>query len=259
MTVAARATGIDSIGRRILLSLQLLDRVQHWDGEIVSYRNDGHGNHVYCRTPLPSAYVHDALELFGSDVPGWIDGVLDVVPGAGPARVRAYRDPDPPADPRVSELATGARRLVAGLGRGSGMDPDVNTTALATLALRESYGPHSASRWERQIRVLLAFRSPSGPFDTFRKPGGDAYGWLDDAGRTVAGFDPVVNTAVLDSLCALSGRDDAVVSQLVGYLLSEVLTGDIGQRGTVLYPNPLVLPHGVAHAGPGTTCRTATG
>jgi hypothetical protein len=236
----------ESVGRRIVLSLRLVQRFQRPDGEILSYRQDARGNHVYCRTPLPSTFVHDALGCFDPTSAGWSQEFLGIIP----ARARAGF---------VRTIVNVRRQIRAFLiwqqepagwwrffGRGSGIDPDVNTTACASFALLESYGARSVARWERQAAVVSSFRSPTGPFHTFQRPSDDGYGWLDDAGRPVAGFDPVVNTAVLDCLCAMNGPQDPAVRWLIDHLMGEVLAGD--PRGTPLYPNPLVFLYAVSRA-----------
>jgi hypothetical protein len=232
-----------SVERRIVGSLRLVERFQRPDGEILAYRRDGQGNHVYCRTPLPSAFVHDALACFDPTSAGWSQDTLEIVPTRARAgflrtvvrvrrRIRAYLI--------WQQEPAGWWRF---FGRGSGVDPDANTTACASLALLESYGARSVSRWERQAAVLLSFRSGDGPFHTFRGRGREGYGWLADDGRPVAGFDPVVNTAVLDCLCAIAGRGDPAVRWLVDDLLAVGLPA-----ATPLYPNPLVSAYAATRA-----------
>jgi hypothetical protein len=232
-----------SVERRIVRSLRLVERCQRPDGEILAYRRDGQGNHIYCRTPLPSTLVHDALRCFDPTSAGWSEDSLEIVP----TRARA---------PFLRTVVRVRRKIRAYLiwqqepagwwrffGRGSGVDPDANTTACASLALLEGYGARSVSRWERQVAVLLSFRSTDGPFHTFRGPGSEGYGWLAADGRPVAGFDPVVNTAVLDCLCAMCGRGDPAVRWLVDDLLARGLPA-----ATPLYPNPLVSAYAATRA-----------
>jgi hypothetical protein len=232
-----------SVERRIVGSLRLVERFQRPDGEILAYQRDGQGNHVYCRTPLPSALVHDALGCFDPTSAGWSEDTLEIVPTRARAaflrtvvrvrrQIRAYLI--------WQQEPAGWWRF---FGRGSGVDPDANTTAYASLALLESYGARSMSRWERQAAVLLSFRSAEGPFHTFRGPGSEGYGWLADDGGPVAGFDPVVNTAVLDCLCAMCGRGDPAVRWLVDDLLAQRLPA-----ATPLYPNPLVSAYAITRA-----------
>jgi hypothetical protein len=227
-----------SLGQRLARSLRLVERLQHPSGEILSYHRDAQGNYVYCRSPLLSTFVHEALDCFDPTSAHWSDGALEILPADARAwfartvvavrrRVRAFL--------LWQQEPAGWWRL---FGRGSGMDPDVNTTACAALALAESYGSRSPDRWQRQIDMVLSFRSGSGLFYTFQKPGRGGYGWLDDSGRAVVGFDRVVNVAVLGCLAALGQRDTAAARRLVDRLLDEMAAADLG-RGTVLYPNPL--------------------
>jgi len=233
-----------SLGERLCRSLSLVGRLQHPSGEILSYRRDDHGNYVYCRSPLLSTFVHDALDCFDPTSGGWSDGAVEIVP----ADARLWFVPTVTAVRRRVRAFLLWQQEPAGwwrlFGRGSGMDPDVNTTACAALALAESYGARGVARWQRQVDAVLSFRSGDGRFYTFQKPGRGGYGWVDDAGRAVVGFDRVVNVAVLGCLATLDGRDSPAARGLRRRLLDEAAGTDLG-TGTVLYPNPLAFLHGL--------------
>jgi hypothetical protein len=230
---------------RLLRSLELVRHLQHPSGEILSFRRDALGNRVYCRSPLLSALVHDALGCFDPTSAGWLDGALELVP--------------PRARTRFAQSVVAVRRNIRGFliwqqeaagwwrffGRGSGIDPDVNTTVCAATALLESYGSRSLPRWERQLAVVQSFRAPSGRFFTFQRRAAGGYGWMDDAGRPVVGFDRVVNTAVLGWLTATGQADRPHARQLADQLLEEAASGDL-RDGTVLYPNPLSFLYGLS-------------
>jgi hypothetical protein len=243
----AAPPGRPEFDTRMLHSLQAVRRLQHPSGEILSYRRDAAGNYVYYRSPMLSALVHDALGCFDPTSPWWFDGALELVPA------QARR--------RFARSVMAVRRRIRGFliwqqeaagwwrffGRGSGIDPDVTTTALAATALLESYGSQSLSRWEHQLAVVQSFRAPSGRYHTFQRPGHGGYGWMDDAGRPVVGFDRVVNAAVLGWLAATGEANRPHARQLAGQLLDEAAGGDL-QNGTALYPNPLSFTYHLSRA-----------
>jgi hypothetical protein len=234
-----------SLGSRLARALALVERLQHPSGEILSYRRDPHGNYVYCRSPLLSTFVHDALDCFDPTSPHWSAGSLEVLPPDARAgfvrttvgvrsRIRAFL--------LWQQEPAGWWRL---FGRGSGMDPDVNTTSCAALALAEGYGARSLPRWRRQLDAVLSFRSGTDLFYTFQKPGRGGYGWLDDAGRAVVGFDRVANVTVLGCLAGLGEGGSEPARRLAARLLDEAAAADL-RAGTVLYPNPLAFLYGLA-------------
>jgi hypothetical protein len=227
-----------ALGRRLAASLEVICHGQHPNGEIVSYRRDAEGNYIYCRTPFTSALVHEALSCFDTTSPGWLEGALRQVP-------------DQAADWFATTVQALRRRMRNFLiwqqepsatwrffGRGSGIDPDVNTTVCAAMALQESYGCRSVSRWEEQQKAVWSFQSREGPFYTFTKPAHGGYGWLDEGGLPVVGFDRVVNAAVLRYLCRLSLQATPRACAMVEWLMGGIESGDLSV-GTPLYPNPL--------------------
>ena len=226
------------LGRRLAASREVGLHGQHPSGEIVSYRRDAHGNYIYCRTPFTSAFVHEALSCFDRTSPGWLEGALRQVPdqavGWFARTVQVLRR-------RTRSFLVWQQEPAATwrfFGRGSGIDPDVNTTVCAAMALQESYGCHSTSRWEQQQKAVWSFQSREGPFYTFTKPDRGGYGWLDGDGLPVVGFDRVVNASVLRYLCRLSLQATPRAGALVEWLTDQVADGDLSV-GTPLYPNPL--------------------
>jgi hypothetical protein len=69
-----------SLGQRLARSLRLVERLQHPSGEILSYHRDAQGNYVYCRSPLLSTFVHEALDCFDPTSAHWSDGALEILP-----------------------------------------------------------------------------------------------------------------------------------------------------------------------------------
>lgn len=238
-----------ALGRRLAASLDFISHGQHPNGEIVAYRRDADGNYIYCRTPFTSAHVHEALSCFDPTSPGWLEGALRQLP-------------EQAADWFAKTVQSLRQRIRSFLiwqqepsstwrffGRGSGIDPDVNTTVRAAMALQESYACRSISRWEQQQKAVWSFQSREGPFYTFAKPGRGGYGWLDEGGFPVAGFDRVVNAEVLRYLCRLSLQSTPRAGATVEWLMGEIESGDLS-AGTPLYPNPLSFMYalGRAHA-----------
>jgi len=214
---------------------------------MLSFRGDPHGNYVYVRSPFLSTFVHDALACFDPTSPGWLDGSLELL--AEPARGRFART--------VMELRKRIRDFLiwqqeaAGywrfFGRGSGIDPDVNSTAAASVALLEGHGVRSLTRWELQQSLILSFRSAAGPFFTFLKPRRGGYGWLSEDGVPVVGFDRVVNAEVLRYLCRVGRGATAEATCLAEWLLDQT-TGVGARDGSPLYPNPISFPYVLSRA-----------
>lgn len=248
-----------------MASVRLLQHHQHASGEILAYRRDAAGNYCYRRSVLVSALVHDGLRCFDPTGPAALEGALGMIDG-GPGRWFAQAVTD--LRRRIRDFllwqqdAAGWWRF---LGRGSGIDPDVATTAAAALALSEGYGARTVARWERQPAVVRSFRSASGMFFTFQR-GGAGYGWMDADGRPVVGFDPVVNAQVLEFLCAIGWSDRPEARQLAAHLarvaLAPALDGSPPSerqvaptqepgappliRQSKLYPHPLSFPAALA-------------
>ncbi len=227
-----------ALGARLLAGLETIERGQHPNGEILSYRCERDGSYAYCRSPFVSTVVHDALSCLDPGSPGWRDGSLEIVPaqaqerfGMSVARIRR----------RIRSFliwqqeADGLWRF---FGRGSGIDPDVATTVGAALALREGHGSRSLLRAEQQSLAIGSFRSASGPFFTFLRRGRGGYGWMDADGGPVVGFDRVVNAEVLRYLYATGSDQAPQAERLLAWLMEETARGDL-TRGTPLFPNPL--------------------
>lgn len=232
------------LARRLLRGVETVTRGQHPSGEILSFRRDAAGNYVYLRSPFVSTFVHEALECFDPTAPGWLDGSLALFPEG--------------SERELTRTIVALRRRIRGFlswqeegcgywrffGRGSGIDPDVNSTACAVLALLAGHGTPSLSRWERQQALILALRSRAGPFYTFLKPGRGGYGWLNDDGLPVVGFDRAVNAEVLRFLVRAE-RPEAV--PLAEWLLEET-SGRDARTGSPLYPNPVAFAYVLGRA-----------
>jgi hypothetical protein len=234
-----------TLGRRLLEGLAVVRHSQHPSGEIVAFRADDRGNHIYCRTPFVSAHVHDALACFDRTAGRWVPGALALVPTA--QRTTFER--------AVIDVRARIRGFVlwqqeeAGwwrfFGRGSGIDPDAATTAVASVAVADTHTSRSLRRWERQHDVVMAFADGAGRFASFHRPGVGGYGWMDDAGRPVAGVDRLVNMEVLRFLELARSEDADAVTALASWLAGEIATGDL-LTGTALAPNPLTFLYAAA-------------
>jgi hypothetical protein len=245
--VGADEVGRRVLGERVLRALRMILWSQHPSGEMLSYRRDQDGRYVQCRSPFVSAFVHDALAPFDPDSPGWVDGSLDVLPPAardGCTRVVAD------ARRRIRQFLAWQQEAAGNwrfFGRGSGIDPDVATTASAAVALLESYGAQQLERWERQVATVQAFRADSGPYYTFVRRGRGAYGWTDDAGRPLVGFDRVVNVEVLRYLCRAGLRTEPGTVWLADWLRRHMVDDRL-EHGTSLFPDPLYFFYAVGRA-----------
>ena len=234
-------------GGRLARGLDSVSRGQHPSGEMLSFRRDPQGNYTYVRSPFLSTFVHDTLACFDPTSPGWLDGGLDLIPGRAQARfVRTVVE----LRQRIRSLLiwqqepTGYWRF---FGRGSGIDPDVNSTACASVASLEGHGVRSLTRWELQQSVILSFRSAQGPFFTFLKPRRGGYGWLSDEGVPVVGFDRVVNAEVLRYLTRVGRGATPEATCLADWLLAEA-TGAGAATGSPLYPNPVSFAYVLSRA-----------
>jgi hypothetical protein len=222
-------------------------------GELPSYRRGAPGSLLYQRSPLLSTFVHDVLGYFDPRSPWWDERSLHL----------------------ISEETRGQflwslvrlRRHIRGFlawqaepdgswgffGRGSGLGPDANTTANAATALLELSGTSSPdfdaslNRNRRSLAALRRFRAVEGRYFTFLDARGRGYGWMNEVGRPLVGFDPVVNADVLRFL-ALVGPDGAPgVADLINWVLGEVERGP-DRPPSELYPNPLCFFYAVARA-----------
>jgi len=244
---AGESPARQALGERVLRTLRMILWSQQASGEILSYRRDPEGRYVQCRSPFVSAFVHDALSPFDPESPGWMDGSLDVLPprvhdectrGVADARRRIRQFL------AWQQEAEGDWRF---FGRGAGIDPDVATTASAAVALLESYGAQRLERWEQQLAAVQNFRSVSGAYYTFVRRGRGAYGWTDDAGRPIVGFDRVVNVEVLRYLCRVGLREHPATVWLTDWLRHHIADGAL-EQGTSLFPDPLYFFYAVGRA-----------
>jgi hypothetical protein len=244
MTAAVQLARPSAFARRYAAALDAIEHGQHPNGEILSFRGDEHGDYTYVRSPFVSTFLHDALGCFDPESPRWLDGSVELFPSA--LQVRVVRT--------ATELRRRIRAFLiwqqepAGtwrfFGRGSGIDPDVNSTACALVCLREGHGIRNVSRWELGRSAVLSFRSAEGPFFTFRKARQGGYGWLSETGVPVVGFDPVVNADVLRYLCGIGSPETAALS---AWVLAR-LRSEEAALGSPLYPSPVCLAFVVARA-----------
>lgn len=212
-------------------------------GEIPSYRVTAPRRREYRRSPFLSTFVHDALACF--DVRSGEDtSALDLVPhdSAKPlaAAARAVRL-------RISAFLTwqGEEDFTWRFyGRGSGIDPDSDTTSCAAYAALDSERRGELQRWPRYVEALRRFRSVDGRYFSYVNRRGQGYSWMDERGKAIVGFDRVVNANVLRYLASV-GED---VGILRGYLESEAGRLEDLRRGTPDYPNPLCFPYCAARA-----------
>jgi hypothetical protein len=108
---------------------------------------------------------------------------------------------------------------------------------VALQALRDAPGIDSYRYWDEHIETIQGFRSSDGLYYTFYRPGRGGYGWMDEKGMPVVGYDRVVNA---DVACFLSefGLEITEDDPLFGYLFEECERQDLAQ-GTSLFPNPI--------------------
>ena len=235
------------LAKRIAQSVIAIEHCQHPNGEILSYRRDKAGNHLYCRGPFMSAFVYDVLGCFDLRSSRWQEGSLDLIP----SRIQKWF---------VQKVNTIRQRIRGFLswqqesngcwrffGRGSGIDPDINTTVEVALALLDGSTSGFISGSSRLLDAIHIFRSASGWYYTFYRPGRGGYGWLDDLGSPVVGFDRVVNAEVLRCLALLGLSDQQEAQRLSEKLLEEMAQADLSQ-GTVIYPHPVSFLYALTRA-----------
>lgn len=142
------------LGEVLVRSLTVLTRGQLLTGEMATYFRQPSGGLAYARSPLPSAYVHDALACFDPTSTFVETAVFDTLPPPSRGRfVRAIQH----LRRRVREFLawqegnTGAWRFY---GRGSGVPPDADTTATAATALLDGRRRTLRRPWVRHVRAL---------------------------------------------------------------------------------------------------------
>jgi hypothetical protein len=227
-------------------ALDAIRRAQLRTGEIPAFRRAPEGGPPqYLRTLLSTTLVHDALGCFDPRSPWWEERALHPVPEAargwfvGTAahvrrRARAFIAWQ--AEPN------GTWRF---FGRASGLPPDACTVACAAAALLESPGRTAWERSRRHVEAIARFRSEDGPYHTFAGAHRAAgYGWMDEAGRPLPGFDRVVNAEVLRFLALAGACSAGEVAALTAYL-----RGELAAAGpSPLFPNPLCFAFAMARA-----------
>jgi hypothetical protein len=165
--IPAAAPPVDvGVGEALVRSLSTLTRGQIVTGEVATYFRQPVGGLAYLRSPLPSAYVHDALGCFDPSS-AWVEPALfDHVPA--PARVRFVR--------AIGDLRRRVRAFLAWqeepdgcwrfFGRGSGEAPDADTTAVAAAALLDLPRRTMRRPWARHAGALAALApAPDLPAD----------------------------------------------------------------------------------------------
>jgi hypothetical protein len=225
---------------------QIVARGQLANGEMVAFRKDGLGATQPLRSPFVTIAVHEALACFDPLSPFYRPGCGELLPGPAGRRFRQ----------EVGQLRRRCRAYLAWqeepagwwrfFGRGSGMDPDVNTTVGAALALIERQSSHWPAGAHGHSVAVGRFRAADGRYHTVLKPGWGGYAWLDARGWPVAGFDRVVNADVLRYL-RLAGAAPAELAELAAFVAAEA-AGDGWLGGTPIYPNPLSFPFAAGRA-----------
>jgi hypothetical protein len=229
--------GMEVLGRKLLGGLAAVQVDQMATGEIASYQRNTRDELEYRRSPFISAFVYDALSIFDPWSTWLQPSILHIIPARYKRwfmlqvakirhRIREFI--------QWQEDPGGAWRL---LGRGSGIDPDSGTTASAAAVFLEKRGRSSWLNWQRHYRALLRFQSAGELFYSFIDPKGKGYGWLDEAGNYVSGFDRVINTEVLRYLALCGMSSQKVIDTLIDFIWSEIKDGDL-EAGTRLFPNP---------------------
>lgn len=218
----------------LLHGVAAIRRQQLRTGEIPCYRRGQRGSLEYCRSLFVSTFVHDALGALDARGPWYESAAVELL--ALPYRAWLLREV---ADIRRrigaflawQEEADGTWRF---FGRGSGIDPDSDTTACAAAVLLEQPGPRGTDRWQRHVEALLRFRAATGLFFSYVHDDGTGYSWMDERGRPLLGFDRVVNANVLRYLALVGFEAEAVRAHVV----DECLAGQF-EAGSPDYPSPL--------------------
>jgi hypothetical protein len=142
--------------------LRYLEEEQLPSGEVPNFRLLANGSWEYCFSPLPAAYVHDALSCF-DPLSIWFDSqALDQVSaGSRPSFVR-----------KVVALRRRALRFLAWQqsadlswrfhGAGSALAPDADLTAVAATTLVDVRGRDRVTDWSLQTARIRAFRCHDG-------------------------------------------------------------------------------------------------
>lgn len=225
--------------RRMLAKLFIngiaaIQKEQLQTGEIPSYRRSSKEILEYCRSLIVSALVHDALAQFDPRSPLINTQILDIIP----IHLRKW------FFGFVTKIRKGIRDFLAWqeepngtwrlLGRGSGIDLDACTISCAAIVSLEKHGrTGSGYKWQKYRDSLLRFRSEEGIFFSYLNTQLQGYGWMDDKGFPVIGYDRVINSLILRYLTLIGEEADEVIS----YLEDEINTQDF-QTGSPNFPNP---------------------
>ncbi len=244
----------DALGALVMRGLTSLRREQLPTGEIPAYRLTSRGALDYWRTPLLSTFVHDSLGYFDPRCPWAETEVLALLP---PAFTRPFVR-------LVDEVRRSIRAFTAWqeeqdggwrlLGRGSGLEQDLDTTACAAAVLLESPRAQKAASAAPHVAALARLRrmasgTPNAVVDAnclryLALAGGDDAG-LEDAMREAVASDSTASGTTYDvhPLCfyfvvartwrqaGLGGRAD-IAAQIVPRVLH--LQDEEGEFGAPL-------------------------
>lgn len=210
--------GDDALGALVMRGLTSLRREQLPTGEMPAYRLTARGALDYWRSPLLSTFVHDSLGYFDPRCPWAETETLALLP---PAFARPFVR-------LVDEMRRSIRAFTAWqeeqdgswrlLGRGSGLEQDLDTTTCAAAVLLESPRPQKAASAAPHVAALARLR------------------------RTMSETsDPVVDANCLRYL-ALAGADDAGLEDAVRAAVAH----DAAASGTTHYAHPLCFYFAVA-------------
>lgn len=241
-TLIGRPADSWAIGRMLTRGVATILQEQLPTGEIPTYRPGG-AILEYCRSPFISTFVHDALGYFDMRSPWYLAHAVDLVPRH--------------TQPWFSQVVAEVRRRIRAFllwqeesdgtwrffGRGSGIDPDADSTSCAAVALWEASAADLRDRWQRHFRALLCFRSEEGRYFSYVTRDRRGYSWMDEMGRPLIGFDRVVNANVLRYVSLVGGQTD----ELITYLQDEIAAGEF-EQGSHDYPNPLCFFYAAARA-----------
>lgn len=232
----------NALGDELLKGLIVVQREQTFTGEIPAYQRLPESGLEYRQIVFVSTFVYDALGWFDPHSPWMEPMVLTLVPVPHRRkfvhtvrqirkRIRAFV--------AWQEEANGMWRF---FGRGSGIDPDVDTTACAAMVLLEG-AVGKLGQWQKHVNALNEFRSAEGLYFSYVNLARRGYTWMGPQGEPLLGFDRVVNANVLRYLAHVGEATDT----LVNYLWNEAAGTDM-LAGTLDYPNPLCFFHATARA-----------
>lgn len=167
----AFGTAPSHMSQAIERGLRYLEEEQLASGEVPNFRLLANGSWEYCFSPVPTAYVHEALSCF-DPLSIWFDhqAVDQVSTGSRPSFVRT-----------VVRLRRRALRFLAWQqsadlswrfhGSGSPLAADPDLTAVAATALVDVRGRDRAFDWSLQTARIRAFQCHDGLYGDGRARG----------------------------------------------------------------------------------------